>query len=192
MTQETPTAPARFIPATGLTATVNGTTVQAFWVNGAGWKVQTRRDGATITSQLHQHEHQAVAAFNTLVAESVPAPVEPAPVRLTPVAKGTQTKVTDPQHTALAVASVVGRVERGGKVGQASVRTLTALAKRGLLTLTYEQDRPDARKVVTGGVITSPGRTRLAQLTAADRELAEYAARRAANLAINVPATVAA
>lgn len=182
----TTTAQPLTIPAAGLRVELGTVVVTAMYVSGVGYKVMARRDGAGIASQLHTFETDALAAVATLIAEHTPAAVEPPPVKLTPVAKGTQTKVTDPQHTALAVASVAGRVERGGKVGQASVGTLTALAKRDLLALTYEQGRADARKVVTGGVITSPGRTRLAQLTAADRELAEYTARLAANLAFDV------
>jgi hypothetical protein len=83
---------------------------------------------------------------------------------------------------------MVGRVGRGGKPGQASVKTLTALARRGYLDLTYQNGRRDACKVVTGGTLAGPGRTRLAQLTAAEREAAEFAAR----LAVALNATAAA
>jgi hypothetical protein len=185
MTQATTSASITTIPAAGLVDTAGNVVITALYVSGAGYKVMARRGGNLIASHLRTFETDALRLIEELKAEHAPATAEPAPVRLAPAAKGTQTEVTDPQHTALAVASVAGRVERGGKVGQASVRTLTALAKRGLLTLTYEQGRPDARKVVTGGVITSPGRTRLAQLTAADRGLAEYTARLAANLAFD-------
>ncbi len=85
MTNTTTTTPARFIPAAGLTATVADTTVTAFWVNGAGWKVQTRRDGYTTYSNTHRHEHDAVAEFNTLVAKAEaekPAPAEASAIKL--------------------------------------------------------------------------------------------------------------
>lgn len=188
MTATTTTAAPRFIPAQGLTHLSGATKVEAFWVNGAGWKVQARRDGLTIISQLHQHEHQAVEAYNRLVAEHTPVvvPVSTAPT-LTPAAKGTQTKVSDPAHTALAVAALNGAVQRGGQPGQASIKLINSLAKRGYVTRTVVMD--GLRKIVTGAVITPAGQRRLAELTKADRDTAARAARIAAALAIGTTPT---
>ncbi|GAA2347446.1 hypothetical protein [Dactylosporangium salmoneum] len=198
MTQTTTAAKIYEIPAEGLTAQVGDVTVKAFWVNGAGFKVEARRGRDLIASSLHTFDTHAIPVYEALVAEHTPAPVEPAPaaevipaapvVRLAAAAKGTATKVTDPQHTALVIALMNGRVERGGKEGQFNVRVLTALAKRGYLDLTYQAGRRDARKVVTGGTITPAGRTRLDQLTAAERQAAERAARLATALTINLAA----
>lgn len=157
----------------------------------AGYRLQVRIAGvfSAELSSGHVFESQARAAWNALVAQYPAAPEPAAPTNpLGAVAKGTATTVSDPQHTALVVAEMVGRVERGGHVGQASVKTLTALAKRGYLQLTYETGRRDARKVVTGGTLTGPGRIRLAQLTAAEREAAEFAARLAVALNVTAPA----
>ncbi|MER7280545.1 hypothetical protein ABT369_39510 [Dactylosporangium sp. NPDC000244] len=152
MTQTT-TAPARYIPATGLTETVNGTTVQAFWVNGAGWKVQARRDGLTVISQLHQHDHQAVAAYNALVAEHT-APVEPAPaVRLAAPAKGTATRMTPAEVVVIGQAlDSTGHIRRGRGAAGADLSMLLAMAKRGFITLDGPRFRP------TGGEVTDFGK----------------------------------
>jgi hypothetical protein len=184
----TQTTIAKHIPAEGYTATAGDVEIRAMYVNGAGYKVMARKDGALIASQLHTFETDALAAIAKLVAEYTQAQAEPAPVKLAPAAKGTQTKVTDPQHTALALASVTGHIERGGKPGQAPVTVLKALAKRGYLTLTYS---PTSRFTVTGADITSPGRVRLAELTAADRELADYTARLQATLTFDQPTNTA-
>jgi hypothetical protein len=195
MTQNAVAAQPLTIPATGLEHRNGDTVLRVFPHPQAGYLIQGRRNGAIATDLCSQHntDWDALQAWKRLVAEhTAPGPTPAAPaVKLAAVAKGAQTKVTDPQHTALAVAAFCGRVERGGHEGQASVKTLTALAKRGHLDLTYQQGRRDARRVVTGGTITGPGRTRLAQLTAADRELAEYAARLAANLAFDAQPTTA-
>lgn len=192
MTHTTTTAQPLTIPAAGLrTELADGTVVTATYVNGAGYKVMARRNGNLVASQLHTFETAALRAVEALIAEHTPAQAETPTARLAPVAKGTATKVTDPQHTALAVAALCGSVQRGGHEGQASVKTLTAMAKRGYLQLTYETGRRDARKVVTGGTITGAGRTRLAELTAADRETAEYAARLQAALTFDQPANTA-
>jgi hypothetical protein len=172
---------ARFIPATGLRSQVGTVEISAFWVNAAGYTVQVRRDGLTIASQMHRHEHLAVDAFNTAVEQAeaeTPAETATAPVvKLPAAAKGTTTKVSDPGHTTLAIAHLTGRIERGGKPGQAPIGVLNALAKRGHLHLTYQTGRSDARKVVTGGTITHAGRVALDKLTAEDRAAAELAAK---------------
>jgi hypothetical protein len=48
--------------------------------------------------------------------------------QVAPLASGTAS-VTDPQHRALAIAAELGRVLRGGRVDQAPVKTLAALAR---------------------------------------------------------------
>lgn len=193
MTQTT-TAQLLAIPAAGLEHRNGDVVLTVHPHPQVGFLIRGRRNGAHAPELCSRHdfEYDAIRAWKRLVAEHTPAQAETPTVRLAPVATGTATKVSDPQHTALAVAAFCGSVQRGGHEGQASVKTLTAMAKRGYLQLTYETGRRDARKVVTGGTITGPGRTRLAELTAADRKAAEYAARLAANLAINVPTPVAA
>jgi hypothetical protein len=178
------------IPATGLEHHNGDVVLTVHPHPQAGFLIRGRRNGAHAPELCSRHdfEYDAIRAWKRLVAEHTPAQAETPAVRLAPVAKGTTTKVTDPQHTALVVAEMTGRVERGGKTGQVSVRVLTALAKRGYLELVY-QVRTDARKVPIAGRITGPGRIRLAELTAADRETAEYAARLAANLTFDQPAT---
>jgi len=84
--------------------------------------------------------------------------------QIRPTARGLGGPVSDPQHRALAVAAEQGRVLRGGKSGQASVRVLTALARQGLLVLTAF---PGARAANWAyGEITEPGRRVLARLDA--------------------------
>jgi hypothetical protein len=100
MTQTT-TAQPLTIPATGLVHTAGDVTIRAYYVNAAGYKVEARRDGQLIASQLHTFETDALQAVAALIAEHTPAAAEPTTVKLAPVAKGTATKVSDPQHTAL-------------------------------------------------------------------------------------------
>lgn len=181
MTTTTAAAEAlRFIPAAGITAAVAETTVQAFWVNGAGWKVQVRKDGLTVHSTLVRHEHEAVAEFNALVAKAeAEQPAEaPAPVKLPAASKGKATKVSDPGHTVLAIAASAtdGIVRRGGKPGEATVKQINALAKRGYLALVHDETgRYGARRYVIGGRITASGQRRLAELTKADADAAQQA-----------------
>jgi hypothetical protein len=168
------------IPATGLEHAAGDVTIVCFPHPQAGYRIHGRRNGVTDPAlcSTHSYEYDALREWNALVALH-PAAVEPAAPKLTPATKGTQTKVSDPQHTALAIAVTCGHIERGGKPGQAAVTVLKALAKRGYLDLTYS---PTSRFTVTGADITGPGRTRLAQLTAADRELADFTARLQASL----------
>lgn len=180
MTQTATTAAPRFIPATGLTAEISGTTVSAFWVNAAGWKVQARKDGLTVHSTLVQHEHNAIAAFNALVAKAEAeqaAGAPTAPVKLPVAAKGSQTKVSDPGHTVLAIAAsnAEGIVKQGGGLGEATRPQIRALAKRGYLIEIYEKDRNDLRKVIEAGRITAKGLARIAELTKAEAEAAKQA-----------------
>jgi hypothetical protein len=200
MTTTTATAKLRFIPQDGkpVTVVVNGTAISAKWTNGAGWTVMARRDGYTIHANTQPVERIAVDLFNQLVEQhgatdgEQPAPVEPVtaaePVKLPAAAKGSQTKVSDPQHVALAVAALNGRVNRGGQPGEFNVRVLTALARRGYLRLTYQEGRSDSRQIVTGGTLTNPGRIRLDQLTADERAEAEKAARLAVIDSIRIAA----
>ena len=183
MTTTTAIAKLGSIPAEGYRATVGNVEIRSHFVNGAGWTIQIRRNGAFESAQMHAHEHLAVDAINILIAElEAPAEAEqpteaPAPVKLPVAAKGTQTKVSDPGHTALAVAKLVGHIERGGKPGQAPIGVLNALAKRGHLHLTYQTGRSDLRRVVTGGELTRAGEIALDRLTDAERQEAEKAAR---------------
>lgn len=91
---------------------------------------------------------------------------------------------TDPQHAALAIAAEQGRVLRGGKAGQASVRVLTALARRGYLQLVAH---PGSRRSNwSHGVITPAGRRELARLDAEQARRVEQESRLARAL---TPAT---
>lgn len=166
----------RSIPAEGLVHLAGDVEIRALQTPQAGCLVQVRINGTIARDQCSAHNLQsaAIAEYNRLVALH-PAEVAPV-VRLQPAAKGTQTKVSDPAHTLLAVAALNGSVERGGQPGQGTVTQLTSLAKRGYLTLTYQTGRHDLRKVVVGATITRAGRIRLAELTEADREAAERAA----------------
>lgn len=176
----TPTA--THIPATGYRAELaDGTVITALYLSGAGYKLQARRNGQLIASQLHTFETDALRVIAALIAEHTPATPEPAPAAAIPGNIGTTIRVSDPAHTILAVAAMAhdGIVEQGGKPGQATRTQLRSLAKKGYLELIYET-RTDARLVPIGGRITAQGRRRLAELTAADRENAERAARAAA------------
>jgi hypothetical protein len=83
--------------------------------------------------------------------------------------------ISDPQHFALHIAAVNGRICRGGRDGQAPVRVLTALARKGYLNLTAH---PGARRSNwTYGQITDAGRRELARL---DAQHAEQVRRQAA------------
>lgn len=183
----TTTAPLT-IPATGLIHNAGDVIITVLPTAQCGYQLQVRVAGAFHHGEHHVFETHALTAWAALVAKYPAPPVQ----RLAPAAKGTATKVSDPQHTALVVAAMVGRVERGGQVGQASVKTLAALARRGYLALTYETGRRDARKVVTGGVLTGPGRIRLGQLTSTEREAAEFTARLALALNVTAPTLIAA
>jgi hypothetical protein len=183
MTQNATTAAPRFIPATGLTAEIDGTTVQAFWVNGAGWTVQARRDGVTIHANTQPVEHIAVALFNQLVEQYEAETAEqPAKVEAIPGNVGTMQRVSDPAHTVLALAATdpAGIVRQGGGLGYATRPQIRSLGNKGYLTVHYEKDRSDARQVIDHGVITAKGRKRLAELTKADAEAARLNAALAA------------
>lgn len=73
--------------------------------------------------------------------------------RLTPAAKGTQTKISDPQIALVgwALAYTSGHIGRGSGDGKATVRQLFALARRGFLALEGPTNRP------TGGTVTPAG-----------------------------------
>jgi hypothetical protein len=77
-------------------------------------------------------------------------------VILTPPAKGTATKITDPGLKAVDTALYNGGwIGRGDHEGQAPEPVLKALAKRNHLTLTYATH--GRRKVTTGGSVTRAG-----------------------------------
>lgn len=171
------------IPAEGLRHEARDVVITAIPTAQAGYRIQVRVGGVfnAELSSGHVFETNALTEWHRLVAQHPAATITTAPT-LAPAAKGVQTKVSDPGHTALVIAEMNGLVERGGKPGQYSVRVLTALAKRRYLTLTYETGRRDARKVVIGGTISASGRVRLGQLTAAERAAADFDARLAAAL----------
>lgn len=209
MTQTTEATATRIysIPATGLTHTVGDVVIEVRPHSHVGFLIQATRNGvhAPELCARRDFEYDAIKAFAAIIAQveaeqaevveepaevEVPtAPVEIAPVvKLAPAAKGTVAKVSDPGHTALAIAHLTGRIERGGQPGQADVRLLSSLAKRYLVKLTYEEGRSDARKVVTGAEITHAGRVALARLTAEDRAAAEMAAKLAVIATIQIAA----
>jgi hypothetical protein len=118
-----------------------------------------------------------VSASYTVVDGTLAIATEPAPAmraemarfgthyQVRPLRNGSAGQVTDPQHQALAFAAEHGRVLRGGKPGQAPVKTLTALARRGLLTLTpFSGYR---RSNWAFGQLTAAGTRELARLDAA-------------------------
>lgn len=160
------------IPAEGLTHTAGDVKLRVMPTAQCGYQIQGRRNGvhAPELSSTHTFETQALTAWADLIAQH---PAQDAP-KLAPAAKGTQTQVSDPGHTALAVAELNGFIARGGQPGQASVTLINSLAKRGYLKRTTEMQ--GLRQVVTGATITHAGRIRLGQLTAEDREAARIAA----------------
>lgn len=164
-------AAAPLAPSEIRTHLVGDREISVMHVGAGGCTVQVRDAGRATSSKWFQFESQAVRHYAELV-EANPVPVE-APVKLAPAAKGTATKVSDPQHTVLAIAALTGTVHQGGQPGQATVAQLRSLARRGYMELIHEIGRTDLRQVVTGGHITHAGRTRLAELTAADTEAAE-------------------
>lgn len=168
-------AAAPLAPSEIRTHLVGDREISVMHVGAGGCTVQVRDAGRTTSSKWFQFESQAVRHYAELV-EANPI-VAPAPAKLQPAASGTQTKVSDPGHTVLAVAALNGIVYRGGQPGEATVAQLKALVKRGYLDLTYETGRNDLRKVVVGGRITRVGMVRLAELTADEREAAEAAAK---------------
>lgn len=172
----------RSIPAQGAKAAVVNQEFTAFWVNGAGWKVQVSDGTHTTYSNTHRHEHQAVAEYNELVAKAeaeqpveASAPIEPLPIQPIPASTGTTQRVSDPSHTVLALAATAhdGIVEQGGKLGQATVTQLRSLANKGYLTLFPKKGGTPYS--IGGGRITEKGRKRLAEITKADAEAARHA-----------------
>lgn len=185
MTQTSTTATRIYtIPNNGLVTVIGDTTVETRPHSHAGFLVQVRR-GARFDAELssrHNFEDDAIRAYQAVIAKveaeqaaEVEAPVAPivtAPVvKLPTAAKGTQTRVSDPGHTVLALAANAtdGTVRRGGKPGQATVKQINALASRGYLILVHDETgRYGARKYVIGGRITASGQHKLAELTAAE------------------------
>lgn len=91
--------------------------------------------------------------------------------KLIPAARGTQTKVSDPQVAKLRHAIAAGgHINRGGNDHEATVKTLLALARRNFITLTGPKYRP------TGGTITRTGRIAHLRASGADRIRYELAA----------------
>jgi hypothetical protein len=121
--------------------------------------LDARRDAAAHLAHLRE-VHASVEETPAAVAQRTADTRDQAAVtvRLTPPAKGTATKVTDPQQSILAAAAAhpAGYVRRGAGCG---IKQLHALARRGYLELVVELDR--ARKVIRGGTITNLGRNTL-------------------------------
>jgi hypothetical protein len=84
--------------------------------------------------------------------------------------------VSDPQHRALATAATLGRVDRGAGPTRASVATLKAMARKGLVVLVM---KPGKRYDISHATITEAGERELTRLDAA----AANASQRAAPLA---------
>lgn len=191
----TTTAQPLTIPAAGLEHRSGNVVITATPTAQAGYRVQVRIAGIfnADLSSGHTYQTDALRAFVALV-EQYPATLEPAPaVVAIPGNVGQHMRVSDPSHVVLALAATApnGIVEQGGKLGQATRTQLRSLAKKGYLELIYEV-RTDARKVPVGGRITALGRKRLAELTQADRDAAEHAARLAVVLNITASAPIAA
>lgn len=198
MTQtSTATQTIRSIPNNGLVTVIGDTVIEVRPHSHVGYLIQVRVAGthSAELSSRHDHSDDAIRAYQAVIAqveaEQAPAEVEApaaqpvtAPVvKLAPAAKGTQTKVTDPGHTVLAIAasSTGGLVHRGGQPGQASIKQIDALAKRGYLTRVLDETgRYGARQYVIAGRITRAGIARLAELTAADTHAARIDAALAA------------
>lgn len=179
------------IPATGLEHRSGNVVITATPTAQSGYRIQVRIGGVfnAELSSAHTFQTDALRVWDALVAQ-YPAPAEPAPVVAIPGNVGTTMRVSDPSHIALAVAATSPdcTIQRGGKFGQATDTQIRSLHKKGFMDPII---KPGTRFTITGGVITSAGRTRLAQLTAADRALADFTARLAANLAFDQTAASA-
>jgi hypothetical protein len=189
----TQTTIATQIPAEGLTHTAGDVVLTVNPHSHVGYLIQGRRNGVIDPALCSQHNNSWAAgqAWTRLIAEHA-APAEPAPVAAIPGNVGRQMRISDPSHIVLAVAATAadGIVHQGGNLGQATRTQLRSLTKKGYLTLIYEA-RTDARLVPIGGRITTQGRRRLAELTAADLDLAAYTARLQAALTFDQPANTA-
>ncbi len=165
------------VPAHGLTHTAGNLVATLLPMAQTGYRIQARVGGEHRPElcSTHAFETHALAAWAALVEQH---PASPAPVVPVPGNVGTITAVSDPSHRVLMLAagSADGHVDQGGQPGQATRTQLRSLAKKGYVSLVFEAGRRDARKVITGAVITSEGRRRLAQLDAADVEAARIAA----------------
>lgn len=147
MTNTAPTA--RRIPNTGLTHESGNVLVTAEPTYQSGYRVQVRVDGRIVRELCSGHvfESQAVAAFNALVAQY---PVEVAP-RLQPAAKGTATKMSDPEvHVIGEAIESTGTIRRGRGHAAANLRTLQAMARRGFVALDHPI-RPTSATVTAYG-----------------------------------------
>jgi hypothetical protein len=145
------------------------------------WSVTTYRGTLRVDDQCGSYDSEAEAravarGYAVLAkAEAMAAPLrELAELgvrrQVPPTMAGAHlAKVSDPQHRALATAAVCGAVRRGGRDGEESVRTLMALARKGLLELHYEPGR-GRRRVVEYGTLTPAGARELARLDRAQAE----------------------
>ena len=160
-------------------------TITLQWVRPGVYSVTTYTGPTRIEQHCASKPTEAEArAFARQVAEhySQPRTATPAPIAQAPAvsplaalaALGTRRQIR-PTHAgaqladttiagwiALAIADRNGRVERGGKAGQAQVKTLTALARKGFLTLTA---KPGTRATNWAyGEITPAGRRELERI----------------------------
>ncbi|MGI5247543.1 hypothetical protein [Dactylosporangium sp. CA-139066] len=184
MTQTSTAAPIATIPAAGLVQVAGDVEIRAFYVNGAGYKVQARRNGQLIASQLHTFETHAIAAIEALIAEhTAPEPTPAAPAiptqRLAPAAKGTQTFMSPAEVIVIGEAlETTGHIRRGRGHAAADLRSLQAMARRGFVTLTGHPFRPD------GAEVNDWGRRAYKEAVAAQQEQHDRAERLAAIVAI--------
>lgn len=163
-----------------ITFTAGRITITLQWVREGVYSVTTYQGTYRLNDQCGSYPTEAIArsvarlwaslakaeaVSPATIADTVPTGTHR---QVAPTMAGAQlADTTDPQHRALATAAVLGRVERGGRDGQESVKTLKALARHGFIKLIM---RPGKRYDVAYGVITTKGERELARLDAlADR-----------------------
>jgi hypothetical protein len=156
--------------------TAGSTTITLQWIREGAYSVTTYRGGAIqqrvderCGSYPTEAEARDVARGYALLAKQAARPsltevTAHAQHRQVPptMAGAHLSAATDAQHRALAQAARAGVVYRGGQPGQAPVTVLTALARKGWLTLTA---KPGSRRNNWAyGEITDAGRVELARL----------------------------
>lgn len=99
--------------------------------------------------------------MTTVVTIADMAKLNPTPQIAPTMARAHLGEPSDPQMRALHLADIHGRVYRGGKTDQVTVRVLTAAARKGLLRLTAH---PGSRRSNWAyGELTDQGRVTLAR-----------------------------
>lgn len=165
-------------PGDLISYSAGNTTITLQWVREGAYTVTTYRGGAIqqrvddrCGSYSTEAEARDVARGYALLARQA---ARPSLAEVTATATHRQIQptmagahlahATDPQIRALAQAARAGIVHRGGHTGQAPVTVLTALARKGWLTLTA---KPGSRRTNWAfGEITDAGRAELARLDA--------------------------